>query len=214
SLLEIDTIAISSRHLLRMPYSLNEKKWLVSLPIESKRILDFEPEEAKPENIAKVEFLFLEKSRKGEANNLLIHAYDWSAKPQENKDGKEDFKITYDSKILPEKFPPCLKIILNGLEDGRKRSLFVLLNFLKCAKWNKEEIEQLIQEWNSKNRPPLKTGYIKAQLNWHFKQTKSIPPPNCKSFYQDFGVCKPDSSCAKIKNPLAYMKKEKVIKDN
>jgi len=33
-----------------------------------------------------------------------------------------------------------------------------------------------------------------------------MPPHNCKRYYQDLQVCKPDSFCAKIKNPLQYAK--------
>ena len=68
--------------------------------------------------------------------------------------------------------------------------------------WN--QIENEINEWNKKNIDPLKKGYIKAQLDWHKKQHKIIPPPNCKEYYKEIGVCSPDNLCTKIKNPLSY----------
>ena len=62
-------------------------------------------------------------------------------------------------------FPPCMKLILNGLEDGRKRALFSLINFYKNFDMDWKDLEFKIYEWNSKNKPPLKKGYIKSQLS-------------------------------------------------
>ncbi|MGB9675071.1 MAG: hypothetical protein ACP5IJ_01510 [Candidatus Nanoarchaeia archaeon] len=219
-LLEIDTVAISPRHLLRMPYSLNEKKWLVSLPIRVKDISEFDPECAKPEYVQKVELRFLERNVvKGSASGLLNQANDWFYQNQfyQNQNDKTTSQESqsnrdFTTKVPEQAFPPCIQTILAGLEDGRKRSLFALLNFLKICKWNKSEIEQFVRAWNLKNNPPLKEGYIRTQLNWHLRQTKLIPPPNCKSFYQDFGVCKPDKTCEQIKNPISYPRKQKIIK--
>ncbi|HIP90581.1 MAG TPA: hypothetical protein EYH22_03460, partial [Candidatus Nanopusillus sp.] len=43
-LIEIDTILISSRHLFRMPYSINEKTGRISIPIDPKDTDTFNPE--------------------------------------------------------------------------------------------------------------------------------------------------------------------------
>ena len=66
-------------------------------------------------------------------------------------------------------------------------------------------IEDKIYKWNKKNSPPLKKGYIRSQLIWHNRQGKTIPPPNCKEHYKGIGVCFPDSTCKRIKNPLTYV---------
>ena len=50
-LVEIDTILISSRHLFRMPYSLNEKSGLISIPIDKTKIMEFERKDAKIDNL-------------------------------------------------------------------------------------------------------------------------------------------------------------------
>jgi len=207
-LLEIDTILIASRHLFRMPYSLNEKKWLVSLPIRPQDIDAFTVEWAKPENVkaVKIKFLDFENIRQGEAAQLLMQALDWNIRVTEGGKTKEVVKIEYTNKVPVEAFPPCIKFILNGLSDGRKRSLFALINFLKSAKWPWLEIEQFVYEWNNKNNPPLKTGYVKSQLSWHSRHMDKIPPPNCRKFFEDFGVCKPDFICNRIKNPIGYPK--------
>ena len=69
---------------------------------------------------------------------------------------------------------------------------------------DKEELEKKIYEWNKKNNPPLKEGYIKSQLSWSYRK-KPIMPSNCKEFYQGIGVCQPDNFCTAIKNPVNYV---------
>ena len=107
-------------------------------------------------------------------------------------------------------FSPCIKSILDGLPDGRKRSLFILMNFLRCVKWKRSDIESLVVGWNEKNKPPLRDSYVRSQIRWHSDRDKQIPPPNCehKGWYEDMGVCKPDATCGfqkkTVKNPTTY----------
>ena len=98
------------------------------------------------------------------------------------------------------------KELLEGIkEDGRKRALFILLNFFGKVGYNQEAIEEKIKEWNSKNAQPLKEGYVRSQLSW-YKRNKSLLPPNCdnQAYYRSLLVCKPDNFCSKIKNPAHY----------
>ncbi|OGI12656.1 hypothetical protein A3K64_03705 [Candidatus Micrarchaeota archaeon RBG_16_36_9] len=192
-----------NRHLFRMPYSLHPKYWLVSLPIKFNDLKDFKKEMAKPENIkSKVDFLV---NKEGEATDLLLRALDWKAKqPKEALRPIRLIRKKSEKPIPEECFPPCIKIILNGLSDGRKRSLFTLLSFLKLMNWKQEDIEKRIREWNLKNSQPLNERTLKTQLKWHFRQNRELMPANCQShlFYVSFGVCKPDKYCSK--NPVNY----------
>jgi DNA primase catalytic subunit len=209
AVLSIDTILISSRHLFRMPYSLNEKKWLVSLPIKEKDLDNFSVDWAKPANVVNVRARFLDTTavKPGDASQLLTQAFDWQIRKKEKFEAPEKIiKVEYEDKVPEEAFPPCLKCVLKGLPDGRKRSLFALINFLKNAKWGWQEIEAFVYKWNNINQPPLKTGYIKSQQAWHMRSPQRIPPPNCREFYKDIGVCNPDRICDRIKNPLSYPK--------
>ena len=204
--LEIDTLLISQRHLIRMPYSLHEKTGLVSITINKKDLSMFKLDDAKPENTAVRDyFLNSEKVESEDAKQLLVQAWDWKEKEEEEEEKPKKI-VEIKGKITEDKFPPCLKNILSGLEDGRKRSLFILMNFLKRLNWSWEEIEQKLKEWNEKNTEPLKDGYIRSQINWHKKQGSTVPPPNCNvpNYYLDIGICKPDKLCKKIKNPLTY----------
>ena len=208
SILEIDTVLISSRHLIRMPYSLHEKTWLVSLPINPKSLMQFNTNWAKPEAITEVkdDFLNPEKAKPGEGSQLLIQALDWKIREIQKEAKTYAPKFEFKGKVPKEVFPPCIKCILEGLPDGRKRSVFVLCNFLISLGWSWDEIEKEIRAWNLKNAQPLKAGYLNSQLRWRARQALKIPPPNCKEYYQDFGVCKPDNLCRKIKNPLSYVR--------
>ena len=203
SIVDIDTILISNRHLFRAPYSYHEKSGLISIPINKKNILNFNKEQALPEKISFNEKFLSECSEK-EASKLIMQAFDWNKRlPQtEIKIQKQYSEIT--QKISMELFPSSIKKGLLGLEDGKKRFLFIILNFLKSLNYNHEEIEKLIEEWNKKNKMPLKEGYIKSQLIWHKRQNKILPPNySNKAYYDDIGL-KPKDNELKFKNPVNY----------
>jgi DNA primase large subunit len=109
-------------------------------------------------------------------------------------------------------FPPCILKIFNGVSDGRKRSVFILNNFLRNMGWDSEKIEKQLIQWNEKNKPPLPQNYVKTQFRWHNRQKRNFLPPNCdhQNFYVSMGVCLPDEICKAgtsritIKNPVNY----------
>ena len=208
SILSIDTLLISSRHLYRMPYSFNEKSGLVSVPINPDKILEFRKEIAIPANVRVSKFRFLDRknAEKDEAKKLIVQAFDFNKKTEEgvrkNAENYEDVK-----EAVPEQFfPPCINLILKGVTDGRKRSMFILVNFLSSLGWGYEQIEQKLEEWNKKNPEPLREVLIKGQTRYHKQQKKKVLPPNCANsmYYKDFRVCVPDNLCQKIKNPVNY----------
>ncbi len=219
-IIEIDTILISSRHLYRMPYSLHEKSGLVSLPINSETILTFEKSSAKPENIPILTPqtpIFMNRSNltTESALPLLKKALDFKVKQefdsdktikdQTLKNQKSYNEIIIQSPITAEFFPPCLKLLLGGIEDGKKRSIFILTNFLGKLGWNKDDIDKYIHKWNTeKNATPLREVYIKGQLH-HFIPNERLPP-NCNNdgYYKSLNLCHPDAFCRKIKNPANY----------
>jgi hypothetical protein len=195
-----------NRHLFRMPYSLHPKQWLVSVPLKIEELKNFNPEDANPEKIkTDVEFLV---NKEGEATELLLQALDWKSK--QPKEVVKEVRIVQKSKklVLEDMFPPCMKLILSGLSDGKKRSLFTLIAFLRNMNWKQEDVEKRIREWNMKNSTPLPDRFIKTQLKWHFRQNRNLMTANCTSelFYDNIGVCKPDRICdlKNIKNPVNY----------
>ncbi len=215
TIVELDTIFLSSRHMMRAPYSLNEKKWLASIPIEPREVKTFSPSLAKPENI-EVTKSFLPISERDEATELIIQAFD-TIVPLMKKDDplmeKKLEKRTYElpkTKIPAEFYPPCIQQIMKGLPtDGRKRAIFVLINFYKHMGYTLDEIQTLLLEWNKKNYQPLKEGYILSQVSWHKRQRQNILPPNCnhEAYYAALGVKCPNEICEKAKNPVNYVMK-------
>lgn len=210
SLSDIDTILISSRHMFRAPYSIHEKSGLVSLPIKPSQLSNFKKSDAEPDNVV-VDLSFFDFENKCDASQLIIQSFDWYSKLklplQKTEERKKDYEAPTTA-MKEEFFPPCIKVILGGIkEDGRKRALFILLNFLKSSGWSIDEIKDLVDKWNKKNYEPLKEGYILSQISWHRKQAKSILPPNCdnNSYYKDLRFCKGDDNfCKFIKNPVNY----------
>lgn len=191
-----------NRHLFRMPYSLHEKTWLVSMPLRLFKLKGFVLASAKPAAVtATVPFL---SNKPGEAGELLLTALDWAAKHREPEKPKPVRTRTARAPIPEERFAPCIKAILGGLGDGKKRSLFTLLTYMRAAGWPQEKIEERIKEWNSKNAAPLPTRMLTGQIKWHARQSRQLMPANCGSdlFYKSIGVCRPDQGCRK--NPINY----------
>jgi len=216
SFLEIDTILLAPRHLYRMPYSLHEKSLLVSVPVKIDEVLKFRKEQAEPEKVVtNIPFLDRTKVKKGEASRLIINAFDFYPKEEEAQRERKEFTLPEEA-IHSDYFPPCIKIMFNGMGDGKKRALFTLINFLKGAGWSMDAIDEKIHDWNKLNPEPLREVYLKGQLRQAAKSREIMPPHNCKSYYQDLGVCNPDNFCQKIKNPLQYakFKSELVLRQN
>ncbi len=196
-----------SRHLFRAPYSLHDKTWLVSKPIRLFKLNAFQPELASPAK-AKVDAPFLE-SKELEATELLTDSLDWAARNMKKEIVQQRPKRLSSIKTpIPEQnFPPCIRLIVAGLGDGKKRSLFTLVNFLRSVNWTDEQIENFVAEVNKRNQPPLPGRMVTSHLRYHSRK-QGVMPPNCdnKFYYDDFGICKPDQLCAlkKIKNPVNY----------
>lgn len=211
SIVDLDTVLIANRHLFRSPYSLHEKTWLVSLPISPSIILKFEKEMAKPEWVD-FNHLYINREAAKNGAELIIQAFDWYTKnpPIFKEDLIEKKEKKYEElkdKVGEELFPPCIKKILAGnMTDGKKRSLFILVNFLKCLGWNPEEIKERIMSWNNANVEKLRENYILAQISWHSRQKERKPAPNCDNpaYYKDLRICMPDGLCSRIKNPINY----------
>ena len=210
---QIDSMLVSSRHMFRLPFSLHEKSLLVSLPIDSSQLEKVKKEDAEPSKV-KIDTKFLErKSSLKEANTLVIEAMDWSSR---HKIVEERVPYKGPKRKIKEFnenfFPPCILKILNGMSDGRKRSVFILNNFLRNMGWTPDKIEKKLIEWNKKNKPPLPERYIRTQYRWHNRQKRNILPPNCEhqNFYVSMGVHLPDEVCkgwtkeVTLKNPVNY----------
>jgi len=217
-LMGLDLILVSPRHLFRMPYSLHEKTALASVVINENEIVNFEPKNADPLKI-KVKN-FLPDSAEGEASELVRRALDWyrqesnSSKEQSPKETREDFKPIKIDKLSDSYFPPSIQKILLGIDDGKKRALFVLLNLFRSIGMERDELEKRIFEWNKKNKLPLKDGYIKSQVAWSYRNKIVLPPNFDKDYYKGIGIVPTDEEL-KIKNPVNYiLKKSGKNKDN
>jgi len=209
-ILGLDLQLVSSRHLFRMPYSLHEKTALASIVLDKNKINEFTIKDADPLNIKILDFL--PNPKKDEAKELLIQSLDVynSQKPEDKKisfqePGKKEFKKIEIKDLKDEYFPPTINNILKGMDDGKKRGLFILMNFYRSLSLSMEDIEKRLNEWNAKNNPPLKQGYINNQLIWHSKQKSVLPPNFSNDIYKEIGVLELDTLSEKTKNPVSYV---------
>lgn len=184
-LIEIDTILIATRHLFRCPYSLHEKSNLVSIPVQTSKILEFdkkqaEPEVVNPDDYQEFEFLKYNKEFGKDADILLIKAYEDDyldmVLDNINVKKKDNSLIEITEDVFQKDFPECIKYVLeNQFLDGKKRAIFLLLTFLYSINWKRKNIEDLIYNWNLKQEMPLKKNYINAQISWFdVKQKKNL----------------------------------------
>ncbi|MBS3083352.1 hypothetical protein J4423_00960 [Candidatus Pacearchaeota archaeon] len=210
----LDLVLVAPRHLFRMPYSLHEKTALASIVLNKEELISFTPKSADPLKV-NIKPFYIEPSEP-EATNLLTEALKWKLQnePQETEKRISEEFIADFTGVTEEMFPQAIKKLLKGLQEGRKRGLFILLTFLKSLDYPNDYISQKINDWNKKNDPPLKDGYVKSQLDWHFKQKKKILPPNYNndSFYKDLKLIDQKPS---DKNPLVeVMRKLRKSKGN
>ncbi|MFB6209530.1 MAG: hypothetical protein ABEJ56_05345 [Candidatus Nanohaloarchaea archaeon] len=198
------------RHLFRMPYSLHDGSWLVSVPLDEDEIEGFEKQDAEMDQVD-FDNDFLKDYKGGEASNLAIQAMDFIERKQEERIEqrieRQEKDFDRPDEAIPEKyFPPTINNILEGLEDGRKRGLFILINFLRCVGYSWEQIEAKIWEWNERNEEALGDTYVKTQLRWHRERDEEVPPPNYDSdgYYRDMQVYEGDHLEEKVSNPVSY----------
>ena len=202
-----DLILVSPRHLFRMPYSLHEKTALASIVLTPEQLENFQPRDANPLT-AKIKN-FLPDVKEGEASELLREALDWhkNRAPEEEKNYEKkqsDFKPVQISDFSEKNFPPAIQTILRGVQDGRKRSVFILLNFFRSIGMDRSEVEKKLYDWNKKNPVPMQEGYIKSQILWSYRN-KLVPPPNYdKDYYKGVGAV-PTEEELRYKNPVNFM---------
>lgn len=219
-LMGLDLIMVSPRHLFRAPYSLHEKTALSSVVISEEELENFDLKDADPMKIQIRDFM--PKAEKGEAERLVREALDWS-KSNEISSGKgpssgkikgkyAEFKPIKLEGITEEQFPPSIKKLLEGVSDGRKRGLFILINFFRSIGLDKEQMEKRIYAWNEKNEVPLKKGYIVSQLTWSYRRKPILPPNFSTDYYKAFGT-QPTSEELFSKNPVNYTIKKNLARN-
>ena len=77
----------------------------------------------------------------------------------------------------------------------------------------RNELEKRIYDWNSKNNPPLKEGYIKSHLIWDYKKKIVLPPNYDKDYYAGIGII-PTPEEIRYKNPVSYFVKKTLRNKN
>ncbi len=207
-----DLILVSPRHLFRMPYSLHEKTSMASIVLSEEELKNFQLTDASPLSV-KIKN-FIPDSKEGEASRLFLEALDWykgkgevKEKTVYNSEKLEKFKQIKFEKLTDNSFPPSIQKILLGIKDGKKRALFILINFFRSINMDKEEIEKRILDWNKKNLPLMNEGYIKTQLSWSYKKPSVMPPNYDKDYYKGIGIV-PTQEEIHLKNPVSYMIKK------
>lgn len=225
SILHLDVQLISSRHMFRSPYSLHEKTGLASVVIPEAALGIFEKEMARPEYLARMH-PFLSGDVRARAQSTQGHALLLEALRRYEEEETRTYQYS-DEVELPEEaiseehFPPTIMRILQGtttggepLKDGRKRSVLILINFLRCMGWDQQSVENRLYAWNRTLEDPLRDVYIKGQLRHAFRNAPVLPPNyDTKEYYLDIGVYEPDALERTLKNPVQYARRKHEVHD-
>ena len=196
----IDSALVSPRHLFRTIYSNHEKSGLFSVPVDINKVLEFDKKQAEIDNIDfNIPFLIREVNE--ECENLFVKSMDFKPPTTNTYDDFSDF-TPMDEEVPFEQFPPCVINFLNGVEDGNKRGVFYVINFLKCCGYSSKRVKEVLYTWNNKHHK-LRETYLKSQIKY---ANKIILPPNCnnENGFKGILVCKPNEMCRRIKNPVKY----------
>jgi len=158
-------------------------------------------------------FIFLDRESvvPGEGAKLIREAIDFHLK-EEIVEALNEKEVQFEEiaeKVPQEMFPPCIKIIEKGMQDGKKRAVFILINFLTRVGWSYDDIEEYLKKWNANNLEPLREVNLLGQVRYHKQKQKKVLPPNCdnQNYYTGLGCCKPDGLCKRIKNPVTYVRR-------
>jgi hypothetical protein len=198
-----DLILVSSRHLFRAPYSLHEKSALASCVLTKQELALFTPRDAQPLTVMPKPYI--PSCTPGCATDLLRKALAWkkdTAPAEEVRKPVSAEERVALTGVTEKHFPPAIQTLLGlKMEDGKKRGLFVLVTFLRACGFGEGYVRETVEKWNGAHPSPLRQAYVKAQLDWHFKQKKLILPPNYENhaFYRDLGIL---PNKAPSKNPL------------
>lgn len=230
---DIDLQVASKRHMIRAVCSINEKLPGVSVPLSYEELGRLPDEYIKYKfpnalKLDKTEGIWSKTKTSNKILDLIRIATFWAmlneaANRRLLKESSNMIKVRKKFKkitnLTPEVekeqlFPPCIRNILAGLEDGRKRAIFILINFLKNIGWDWDAITREIVDWNPRNKEPIRDSYIEYQLKWHkekYQKGEKYLPPSCnnETYYKDMvsvngPVCTPDELCPLIRNPLSY----------
>ncbi len=196
----------TSRHMFRLPYSLHESSFRVSLPIKISQIDKFEKDDALPDKVrVKETFINCNDVCAGDATPLITEAMDWYQSRIKEETVKKKFVAVNTDKITVEFFPPSIHKIMEGISDGRKRSVLILFNFLRNMNWKDDDIENFIVEWNQRNKPSLPSNYIRSQMRW-LRASRVMMPPNFgnENFYKSMGINCDAELKSGAKNPVTY----------
>lgn len=168
------------RHLFRLPYSLHEASGLASVPVVN--VVGFSTDMADPARV-RAERPFFPACEEGVARALVkdVLSYEWEKRQEQEQRRQQTVNRKYlqpDEPIEQKYFPEPIQEMLQGLNDGRKRSVFVLTSFLRQTGYDWDDVEYVLDNWNRRNRPPLPDQYLHTQLRWHRAQAEAYMPPN------------------------------------
>jgi len=111
-------------------------------------------------------------------------------KPYESEGCMEEFGKRLGDKPYMGEDPPCIKRILEGVEEGRRNESAIRLAcyLLRLRRLSPKETLNILFEWNKRNKPPLPDTEIRYVVK---SAVKGLYPYGCRSM-KELGFCSPE----------------------
>ena len=184
----LDTQIYDRRRVFRLPNSINSKSGLYKIAITKEEVTTYSLEQIR-DLAQKKRFLWTPRPTvMKDAQRVWNKLFTQTELPKKEK--LERKKIP----VKPQGLLPCIKKILKtGISEGQRNNTTVALaNALFQSGRDIDEVQQLLEEWNSVNDPPLPSAELIHTIISARHMAESDKTYGCPSM-QELGFC--ESSC-------------------
>lgn len=191
----IDLKIYDRKRLFRLPGSINSKSGLFKVPVSMdqlykynlRQMLKWASEPRKKTVFTKPQFRAVSKEG---YNNIILAGKEYEDRPEKTlKSSNSKPKIKEGERL---KMLPCTKKLLNegALKGTRNQSCFTLSNSLFQCGYKLDEVQELIETWNSKCNEPLGREEINITISSAKRDFDNQIYVGCGR-YKDLDVCTP-----------------------
>lgn len=180
----LDTAIYDRRRLFRLPNSINAKSGLYKVPITPQQLHEFSQEQ------------MMEWAKEPRAHSFIVPRYVPEAAAQfaniVRMQAPQKAKPKKKLEIPKDKQPmlPCVDHLLRtSISKGsRNRTMVALASSIMQAGYTQEETEEIIEQWNTQNDPPVGAHELRTTVWSAAREIENGRGWGCNSF-REMGFC-------------------------
>ena len=184
----LDTAIYDRRRLFRLPNSINAKSGLYKVPITFKQLHEFSQEQMMEWAKEPKAYPFVAPKYIAEAANQFASIV--RIRETQKAKPKKKVEIPKDK----QKMLPCVDHILRtSISKGsRNRTMVALASSIMQAGYTQEETQEIIEQWNEQNDPPLEAHELRTTVWSAAREIENGRGWGCSSF-REMGFCVGDT---------------------